>query len=164
MNAVGRFIVLLGLWVPAVVFGLDGLHQIRSDLVSGGQPDQAALEAFAESGGTLVIDLRMPDEDRGLDEAEVVKALGLQYINLPVAGAEDITAENAAALHRVLAAARGPVLLHCKSGNRVGALLALDAVAHGQSREEALELARQAGMNRLEPVVRERLGCSAEAC
>lgn len=164
MKSVGRIIVLLGLLMPALAFALEDFHQIRLDLASGGQPDQAAFAAFAESGGALVIDLRMPEEDRGLDEVEVVTALGLQYLNLPVAGPEDITAENAAALHRALAAASGPVFVHCKSGNRVGALLALDAVTHGQTREQALELARQAGMDRMEPVVRDRLGCSAEAC
>ena len=164
MRCVGRIVLLWALVLPTLAFALEGFHQIGPDLRAGGQPDQTTLADFAESGGALVIDLRMPDEDRGLDEAQAVMALGLQYLNLPIDGDDDITTENARALHRALAAANGPVFVHCKTGNRVGALLALDAIAHGQSREQALDLARQAGMDKMEPMVRDRLGCSPEAC
>ncbi len=164
MKYLQRVVWLWALLLPILAFALDGPHPIGPDLRAGGQPDQAALADFAASGGALVIDLRMPDEDRGLNEAEAVAALGLQYLNLPIDGDDDITTENARALHRALAQASGPVFVHCKTGNRVGALLALDAVAHGQSREQALELARQAGMDKMEPMVRDRLGCSSEAC
>ena len=52
----------------------------------------------------------------------------------------------------------GEVLLHCASGNRVGALLALAAVqVDGASPEAALTLGRAAGLKSLEPVVMERL-------
>ena len=51
----------------------------------------------------------------------------------------------------------GPVLIHCASSNRVGALLALRESLRGASDEEALEFGKQAGMTRLEPLVKERL-------
>jgi protein tyrosine phosphatase (PTP) superfamily phosphohydrolase (DUF442 family) len=60
-------------------------------------------------------------------------------------------------LDAILAEADGPVLVHCGSGNRVGALLALRASINGASDEEALELGRQAGLTRAEAVVLERL-------
>jgi hypothetical protein len=55
-------------------------------------------------------------------------------------------------------------MVHCASGNRVGALLALRANRlEGASPEDALELGLDAGLTRLEPAVREALGLSEEA-
>jgi len=48
-------------------------------------------------------------------------------------------------------------LLHCGSGNRVGALLALLKSSQGASDEAALEYGISAGLTGLEPVVRARL-------
>lgn len=160
-----RMGLCLGLcWVTFAAVAAEPLKPLRPDLWAGGQPDRAQLEQFAKDGGTVVIDLRMPDEDRGLDEAKAVAELGLTYVNLPIDSHTGITADNARALHEALAAASGPVLLHCRTGNRVGALLALDAVAQGSSREQALELARRAGVDVMEPELREKLGCAVESC
>ena len=131
----------------------------RPGLHTGGQPDAAQLRAFAAEGGKVVIDLRAADEARGYDETALTHELGLRYVRLPIAGAADLDEANATALERALKDAQGPVLLHCASGNRVGALLALAAAKHdGLAPEAALELGRKAGLKSLEPVVRERLG------
>ena len=140
------------------------LTQLKPNLWVGGQPDQAQLAQFAKDGGAVVIDLRTAQEERGLDEPKAVAELGLRYVSLPIDSHTGITADNARALHEALAAATGPVLLHCRTGNRVGALLALDAVAQGSSSEQALELARRAGVDVLEPELREKLGCGPQAC
>jgi len=95
--------------------------------LSSGQPNAAALSAIAAAGYAGVIDLRMADEPRGFDEIGTAAALGLRYETLPVAGPNDVTFENAAKLDALLAEFDGPVLLHCGSGNRVGALFALRA-------------------------------------
>jgi len=84
---------------------------------------------------------------------------GLRYVEIPVDHAAGLTEENARRLDELLRdpAAR-PMIVHCASGNRVGALLALRArLVEGASVDEALELGRKAGLTRLEPVVRERL-------
>ena len=96
----------LGLcWVTFAAVADEPLKPLRPDLWAGGQPDRAQLEQFAKDGGTVVIDLRMPDEDRGLDEAKAVAELGLTYVNLPIDSHTGITADNARALHEALAAA-----------------------------------------------------------
>jgi len=141
---------------------LEGFSTVQPGLITGGQPDAPALRRFAGEGGTLVIDLRTAGEQRGYDEAEAARGLGLGYANLPIAGAADLTRANAARLRELLADATGPVLLHCASGNRVGALLAIEAVDAGRlDAQEALELGRRAGLTTLEPVVRERLDVGA---
>ncbi|MDG2525050.1 sulfur transferase domain-containing protein [Stenotrophomonas sp. HITSZ_GD] len=129
---------------------------VHPALYAGGQPDEATLRALAAQGVTTVIDLRGAEEPRGYAEADTARALGLRYIALPVAGAQDITPANAQALQSALDTAQGPVLLHCASGNRVGALLALSAHARGASDEEALAEGRAAGLGSLEPTVRAR--------
>ncbi|MBN8728701.1 MAG: hypothetical protein J0H15_13500 [Xanthomonadales bacterium] len=141
---------------PAV--RVDGFSEPRPGLVTGGQPDAPALGQFANAGGALVIDLRAAGEPRGYAEAALARELGLGYVNLPIADAGDLTAENAARLHQLLADASGPVLLHCASGNRVGALLAIEAAERGLDPQAALELGRRAGLTTLEPVVRVHLG------
>lgn len=126
-------------------------------LTTSGQPDAVAFEALAESGYTAVIDLRLASEDHGLDEQATVEGLGMSYISIPVAGADGVTYDNADALDRFLAGIDGPVLVHCGSGNRAGALLALREKLNGAENGAALEFGREAGLTRLEPVVIERL-------
>jgi len=121
-----------------------------------GQPDAATLKVFAENGYAAVIDLRTAGEDRGLDEPAVVEELGMQYVAMPIDG-QGITYENAEALDKLLAEYDEPVLLHCGSSNRVGALLALRASLKGAGDDEALQLGRKAGLTSLEPAVRDAL-------
>jgi len=124
---------------------------------TAGQPDERAFQVFAENGYVAVIDLRMADEDRGLaDEPAVVEGLGMKYVALPI-GAGDITFDKARELGALLDDYDGPVLVHCASANRVGALFALMMVDKGVDDEVAIEKGKAAGMTRLEPLVREIL-------
>ncbi len=122
-----------------------------------GQPDEKALGVFAGSGYTTVIDLRGVEEDRGFDEKAAVEALGMDYVQLPIEKNEQVSFESAAELTRLIEAADGPVLLHCGSGNRVGALLALAKRQEGASIEESISYGEEGGMTRLRKLVEERL-------
>jgi len=129
---------------------------IRAD----GQPDADRLRAYARAGVRTVINLRTADEPVDYDEAAVAASLGLELVHLPIRGAGDLDDEHVAAFGRALDAARakGDVLVHCASGNRVGALVALDAVRNrAVDADAALELGRQAGLTGLEEPVRERV-------
>lgn len=145
-----------------VAVSADGIRSNLSvlegqQMVSTGQPDQGILQAAKEAGYVAVVDLRRESEDRGFDESAAVESLGMSYISLPVAGAEGTTFDNARRLDSILDGIDGPVLLHCASGNRVGALIALRASLNGASDAEALAAGREAGMTRLEETVKERL-------
>lgn len=124
---------------------------------AAGQPNERQFELLAEAGYKAVIDMRGANEDRGLDEAALLTRLGIDYIELPLNSPEAINMENAAQLEQILAGYDGPVLLHCGSGNRVGALLALRQSLRGASDAEALAYGKAAGLTGLEPVVRTRL-------
>ena len=159
-SAVGRERSLVGL---AAISGGSSMTTLskRADPLAGittsAQPDRVSLRALAAAGYSAVIDLRAADEDRGFDEAGLVEDLGMSYIALPVAGAADANFQNASALDRLLAGVDGPVLIHCASGNRAGALLALRAKLNGADNEAALDLGRKAGLTQLEPAVEARL-------
>jgi uncharacterized protein (TIGR01244 family) len=124
------------------------------DLYTGGQPTAEQLQQAATAGITTVIDLRQPTEDRGFDETATAASLGLHYVRIPVGGAAGLTPAKVQALQAALAQANGPVLLHCASGNRVGALLALMKAQQGASTEQALQFGREAGMTSLEAQTR----------
>lgn len=135
-----------------------GLRQPRAGLFTGGPPQADAWPKIAASGVSTVIDLRMPAEKGEGAEAEQVRALGMAYEELPIAGAAAITDENAARLWQLVSRAEGPVVLHCASGNRVGALLSIGAWRQGgMSPRQALEFGKAAGLGSLEPRVRELL-------
>lgn len=132
---------------------------IDNRLLIGGQPEPAALEAARAAGYTLVVNLRTPAEDAGFDEAALVRELGMAYVSLPVGGPAGLGREQAARLDAVLAAHPDErILLHCSSGNRVGALFALRAgLLQGEDTETAVAIGRAHGLTRLEPRVREIL-------
>ena len=139
-------------------------HQPRPGLYTGGQPAPADWAALKALGVTMVVNLRPDAEMAGRNEAAEVAAAGMAYIGIPVAGADAVNADNARRLWTLLKTSAAPVFVHCASGNRAGALLAIGA-AHsgGMAPEAALEFGRKAGLTGLEPVVRERLGMPAQA-
>lgn len=139
---------------PAI--GIPNAKQVFPGILSGGQPSAAQLTAAAQKGYKTVINLRPAAEQGDFNEAQYVKALGLNYINIPVAGADGLTTANSQALHQALSdASNYPVLLHCASGNRVGALFALDAHRRAQlPADKALEIGKQTGLTHLEETVR----------
>ena len=105
-----------------------------------------------------MIDLRQPGEDRGFDETRAAESLGLRYVRIPVAGADGLDAANVRAVHQALQQSQGPVLLHCASGNRAGAVLGLvNARYEHASPEQALQLGQRAGLKSLEAATRQRL-------
>ncbi len=126
-------------------------------ITAAGQPNENGLRELADSGYAAVIDLRTEGEDRGLDEQAVVESLGMDYISLPIDGRGAISFENAAKLDRILSKYDQPVLVHCGSSNRVGALLALREKMNGADDEDALAFGKSAGMTSLEDTVRARL-------
>ncbi|AKT43556.1 beta-lactamase hydrolase domain-containing protein [Chondromyces crocatus] len=142
---------------PSTAISIEGLdlHAPLPDLLTSGQPSAAQWASLRDRGVTTVINLRPTDELPGRDVAAEVAAAGLRYHPLPIAGARDITFENAALVQSWLDAASGKVLLHCASSNRSGALVALMASRKGMEKERALELGRAAGMTSTEARVRE---------
>ncbi|NKB45872.1 MAG: hypothetical protein GKS03_16530 [Alphaproteobacteria bacterium] len=131
---------------------------VGSKVLTSGQPSAADLATLKQKGFGTIITLRTPGEDPGFDEAAEARGLGLTYINIPVS-MDKLDAETAQILRSAIAQSTTPTLVHCGSGNRVGALYAIGAYEiDGESVENALAIGRSAGLTRLEPKVRELLG------
>ncbi len=126
-------------------------------ITAAGQPQEDGLKELAENGYAAVIDLRTAGEDRGMDEQGIVENLGMEYVALPISGRGAINFANANRLDRILSNYNQPVLVHCGSSNRVGALLALREKINGADNEDALVFGRSAGMTSLEDTVKARL-------
>jgi uncharacterized protein (TIGR01244 family) len=136
--------------------------QPAEHLLIGGQPDEEALRKAAAAGIQVVVNMRGENEAIDFDEARLVNELGMTYLQLPISGASDLTAENVEAFGQLLnTIGTQPTLMHCGSGNRVGALFALQAGAAGADVETAIEHGRAHGLTSLEDAVRERLAVDA---
>ncbi|MDD3761759.1 MAG: sulfur transferase domain-containing protein [Nevskiales bacterium] len=129
-------------------------------LCTGGHPQPEHLMQAKEKGVRKVVNLCPPAETPGYDEAAIVKQLGMEYVNIPIAGPADLTQDNARALAEAVAdTCCGPILVHCASGNRVGALFALKAhFIEGKPVEDSIVDGREHGLKAMEPVVRQLLG------
>lgn len=135
-------------FVLAVSLGLTSLA-FADEVISAGQPDAQQIQSYAQDGVKTIIDLRTDGEDRGMEsESKVVEDAGMRYVSLPTSRG-DITFEQAEALDNLLEANPGPVVVHCGSGNRVGALMALRASMKGASDDEALKVGRKYGLTSL---------------
>ena len=135
-------------------------------VLSGGQPTTDQVEAAAAAGFLTVINLRTEQETGFEWEPALVEKLEMRYVPIPISGADSMTRENVERLDAALeeGLARGPVLLHCASGNRIGAMLALRAAWLDEvPAEEALAFGRSSGMTSLEKSTRTLLGIDEPA-
>ncbi len=129
--------------VPGLAFGMIALPGVAT----AGLPREEDFAAFARAGYRTVVDLCMPGEPRGYDEAQVVRAAGLEYVTIPFTKTS-LGATQIEEFRRLMRdPARRPVLVHCMAANRVGGImlpyLMLD---EGMGEEEAVALARKIGL------------------
>lgn len=125
------------------------LSSLGEYIYFAGQPAANDFQAFADRGVKTVINLRTDPEMESLDFDEVasVRDAGMKYVYVPM-GREPLTDE---ALEKIMAtldnAANEPVLLHCRTSNRVGYIWSLYRSArHGLGLEEAIADGQKAGM------------------
>ena len=139
---------------PATPFGLLNGTEVAPGVLSAGQPTAAQLGELAKAGTKTIIDLRTASEDRGFDEPARAKELGLIYVNIPVT-TDTLDAATITRFREAFAKAERPLVLHCASANRVGALLYADLVLGGTSTDEALAKAKAAGLKN--PALEEKI-------
>ncbi len=129
---------------------------LHANLMTGGQPEKSDFEKLNRKGVKTVINLRPKGEFNDYDEAAEAKKKGLKYHLLEISGDKDITKENAIKLDKLLGKER--TLVHCASGNRVGALLALrEYYVKGKSAKASIAVGKSAGMADLSDKVEQLL-------
>ena len=129
--------------------------QYSSQYITGGQPSIKDLQELSRNDLKVVVNLRGEGEFGEFDEKKVVDSLGMTYISIPVSGAGEVNFENVAKFNAALKKGTDKTLVHCASGNRVGAFFALKAFKYdGKSADESLKIGKAAGLTSLEGKVK----------
>ncbi len=116
-----------------------------------GQPDEASLRRFVNDTHTkMIINIRTEDEMAtkvDFNERAAAEEMGVEYVLLPVTPAT-LSGGDVDIFAQVLGQTEGPVLIHCGSSNRVGALWAAYLARYkDMPMEEALAMGRDAGLS-----------------
>ena len=134
--------------VSEITPGLYNAEQPLEYVATAGQPTEEHLERLAEAGYKTVVDLRTPGETPRPDEwGMVVRRTAMEYVNIPV-GHKSIDDETFDRFRELIRdGGRRPVLVHCTSANRVGALLIPYLILdEGMTPEKASEIAAEVGL------------------
>jgi len=111
------------------------------------QPKPADFEQAKDGGIKTVINLRHDSEETSFDEEEIVTGLGLNYVHLPFNGPDELTDEVFDQSLELLKTAERPLMLHCASANRVGAVwIPYRVLEDGLSLEDAIAEAKVVGL------------------
>ena len=110
-------------------------------LATGGQPLPEEFAALAQSGFELVINLAMPTSDNALpDEAELVRAHGMDYIAIPVVWEAPQPEDFARFCAAMDAHATRRRFVHCAANYRVSSFIYLYRLVRlGWSRARAAD-------------------------
>ena len=138
-----------------MVVSIPNLLQVERGVWSAGQPAAGDWAGLAATGVRAVVNLRAAAEQPGVDEGAAVRSHGLDYHEFPVSSPADFAPARVAAFAELMARLRPHgVLVHCGSGNRVGAMFALShAREPGVTVDAALDYGRRAGLSSLEPQI-----------
>jgi len=98
------------------VHTLENFKQVDSQLYRGAQPSKEGFQELAELGIKTVVDLR-GGEGRSDKEGQLVRALGMKYVNVPLDGYQAPAPGEVSKLLALLEdQSAGPVFVHCRRG------------------------------------------------
>lgn len=106
---------------PAACGSIRNIHG-HDGILLAGQPTEADLAVAESMGVRTVITLRKDGEVQDFDEAAVVAGLGMEFVALPFNGPEELTDDVFDRSRELLSDAQRPMMMHCGSANRVGAV------------------------------------------
>ena len=123
-----------------------------------GALDEEKVAALAAAGVEVVLNLQ-PDDELSFDEKAAIERAGMHYEQLPISGAADLKQLKILAFDNILRQHHGKkIAMHCGSGNRAGAAIALRAGwLRGRKMDTAMERGRSHGLTKLAEEVHNRL-------
>ena len=131
---------------PAVCGMIERLYEC-DEFYLASQPSPDDLALAKAKGIATIINLRHESEVPQFDEGKVIADLDLTYIRVPWNGAAELTDEIFDEIRYRLKTVDRPALMHCGSGNRVGAVwLPWRVLDCGLSWDDALAEARLVGL------------------
>lgn len=134
---------------------MSDFRQLSDRVLASPQIMPSDLGVAASMGVTLVINNRpdgeAPDQPAGADIEQAARAVGLDYLAIPI-GQAGFALPQVQAMQNALATADGKVLAFCRSGTRSTFLWALAQAHTGVSPEAIAEAASAAGYD-VSPIV-----------
>ncbi len=125
---------------------------------SAGVLKEGAIAEAKALGFATIIDLRTPEEGIAA-ERQAAEQAGLTYINIPVATRAPTPEQVDRFVELMQDESLMPMLVHCATANRAGAMWALYRARQGVDPMVAVEEGRVLGLSpSREPQVREQLG------
>lgn len=132
--------------------------RLRSQIATAGVLRDGAVAELKGLGFTAVLDLRTPQEGTE-PEQRAVLAAGMRYFNIPIGAAPIAEAQLIEFAKIVEDKSNHPLLIHCQSANRVGAMWTLYRAVRGAPFATAVAEGRSIGLKPdRESVVRAQLG------
>ncbi|CAN5555035.1 hypothetical protein BH10CHL1_BH10CHL1_42290 [soil metagenome] len=112
--------------------GLEEIHnylKVDDKISTAGQPDEDELKAVADEGFDAVINLATIDARYSLtDEEGVVRALGMDYYNIPVVWEQPLESDFIAFSRLLRQLDDKNIFIHCAANYRVTAFFSLYAL------------------------------------
>lgn len=120
------------------------LSEVAPNLVRGGQPTDKGFERLKAMGITMVVNLRLEDDD----EEPLVRKLGMTPVWLPIPDTAAPTKDQVAKLHELLARPNEKIYIHCSAGIfRTGTMVATYRLKKGVDIEAVLGEMKQLGFD-----------------
>jgi protein tyrosine phosphatase (PTP) superfamily phosphohydrolase (DUF442 family) len=129
--------------------GIGNFYKVDDHVYRGAQPTAEGFKYLATLGVSTVLDLRGSDGNSS-EEARLVTALGMHYVNVPMTG---LTPPTDAQITKILALLEdtqsGGVFVHCRRGaDRTGVVIAAYRIDHDHwDNSRALKEAMSCGMS-----------------
>ena len=157
MKHITAIAILLGLLFSNISYASDQIpfgnqvsaiknyNRATSQIATSGIIGDKGAKLLAEQGFKTIIDLRTPAEGTN-EEKQAAETVGMQYINIPVTS-KGINQKQLTSFTKAIENTAKPVIVHCASGNRAGAMWAAYRISQGVAPEIAIEEGKAAGMN-----------------
>ncbi|MEB3310197.1 MAG: protein tyrosine phosphatase family protein [Snowella sp.] len=128
---------------------MENIKQINDELaVIMTQVTPEQVHQLSQAGFKSILNLRLPSEEGFLTtEQEQAKNEGLEYVNIPVKS-DSMNDELADQVIHTIDQLPKPLLIHCKTGMRSGAMALMYVATQQQmTAEEALAMGKQNGFD-----------------
>lgn len=118
-------------------------------VVFADQPDKATIGMLKDMDIKMVVTIRAESENEGFDERKAVEAAGMSFVQIPYMKGREIdaaAADELLSLIEMTAKNGSKIMLHCTHSQRAGSVLGAALYKAGYSKEQANEMAKDAGM------------------
>lgn len=110
--------------------------QIAQEILIGAQPQREDITALAAEGVQTVVNLRVENESDDqlspVDEAQLVREAGMEYLHIPVIGSQ-IREGQVDEFRNAVEKLPKPIFVHCAKGNRAALFTVMDQSVREQT-------------------------------